>query len=210
MAVYQDETTKRYYTLITLLSIMWSCNQILLISSILFISQASGEYTAEQWKDDAAEYYSSGLYERALNAIDQSLVIDESDSDALVLKAIILEHLNRYDDAIDVFDKALIIYENNEVAWAGKGDAQYMIGDYEKAIDSYDRSIGLDRKSADVLYKKGLALKEMGRDEEADDSIKEALRINPKMAYRLHSSGVIEELDLTPYSNKRNVLNGRK
>jgi len=186
---------------------MRPCIQILLLSSILFNSHASGVYTAEQWKDDAMEYYSSGSYERALNAIDQSIVIDESDSDALVFKAMILEHLNRYDDAIDVFDKVLTIDENNEVAWAGKGDVQYMIGDYEKAVYSYDRSIGLDRTSADVLYKKGLALKEMGRDEESDDSIKEALRINPSIAYRRPISDGIKELDLTPYSNKRNVLN---
>jgi tetratricopeptide (TPR) repeat protein len=179
--------------------------QIILVISILFVSQAIGENTAEQWKDEAKDYYSSASYELGLDAIDKSLAIDKSDGDALVLKAIILEHLNRYEEAIAAFEMALAMDEDNKEAWAGKGDAYYKLGDYAKAADSYDRSIKLDRTGADVLYKKGLALKEKGNEEEANNIWKEAIRVDPSYAYKLPIGGGKGEIDLTEFANKDNI-----
>jgi Tfp pilus assembly protein PilF len=179
--------------------------QMLLVVSLLFVSQAMGENTAKQWKNEAIDYYSGASYELGLNAIDRSLAIDNSDADALVLKAIILEHLNRYEEAIVVFEMALALNKNNKEAWAGKGDAYYGLSDYTKAADSYDQSIKLDRTSADVFYKKGLALKKKGNEVEAKNAWNEALRLDPSYAYKLPIGDNKGEIDLTEFANKDNI-----
>ena len=113
-------------------------------------------------------------YETALAEIDQGLAVRPDDFEALILKGIILQLMERPDDAEAVFDEAAALAPSQEFVALGKGRVRMMLGHPLIAKELAEESIALNEEFAEGWFLLGQTYDQLGQTPEAFEAMEKA------------------------------------
>jgi Tetratricopeptide repeat len=122
--------------------------QMLLVISILFISQAAEEDKTEQWMDEAYDYYSSNRYDDAIDAFDNALALDEDNKEAWAGKGDAYYNLGDYANAVESYNRYFELDKTNAEILYRKGLALKGMGNDEEAKNAWNAAIIIDSSYA--------------------------------------------------------------
>jgi tetratricopeptide (TPR) repeat protein len=137
--------------------------------------------------ESARNYFSDGLYEKALEIINKALKINQGLYSAYDLRGSVLSALGRYNEAISNFDKSLEIKPDNHRALINKGITLIAIKDIEQARKVFQLVIQLNPSNPSGWYYRGIALRTEYKYKEAINSFEQALRIRPNYLEALNA-----------------------
>lgn len=86
-------------------------------------------------------YMEVGLYEKAIEAFDYALALDERNEEALLYQMNTYFKLNNKEKAQETFLSLLQISQFKEMVWYQLGESLYKTGDHESAILAFQKSI---------------------------------------------------------------------
>ena len=105
-----------------------------------------------------------------LKVIDEILDIDSNDVDALLLKAVLLESIEKYNDSIIYYDKILKIKPNDINILFSKAHNLFILTQFDKCLNLINKVLELNPKyiqayliKADILYNKSRQIGLTGR-----------------------------------------------
>ncbi len=155
---------------------------IIIISAMVAICilPAMGEFTAEDWSNQANQYFINGSFEEAAASYDKALELDPGNVDLLNNKGRALANLGRFEDAIASFDKSLAINSSDVEALNLKGTALSQgLGRNDEAITSFNQALQLNLTSFDAWNGKGMALANSGDLSGSLTSFETATQVEP-------------------------------
>lgn len=114
-------------------------------------------YSEIAWHQLGRQYYIISKYQKALEAFDYSILIDENFIGAHLEKAKVLEELERYEEAIDFYHKTMELDTPTSFAYLRIGKCFEELKKPQKAIDFYNKTVNEDP----LLDKGWLALTEI-------------------------------------------------
>ncbi len=131
----------------------------------------------------------SASYDQAILKIQDRLLLNPEDEDALALLGNIRELLQDNFEARKCYEKILELNPNNTAAWIDLGDHYSNLDNLGKAIEMYERACELIRKGIfhaaktmeieHAFFGVVLALKEQNRLHEAQSYLKEGIFLEP-------------------------------
>ncbi|MFZ2089410.1 MAG: MBL fold metallo-hydrolase [Desulfobaccales bacterium] len=119
--------------------------------------------------EGAALLTGQGLLEEALFYVDKALAEAEDNTEALELKAFVLNDLGRAKEAVALFDQILAQQPDNDKVLMGKGCALMGLGCHEESLPLFSQALERNPQSSEAQIYKGMALYLCGRVEEALD-----------------------------------------
>lgn len=135
-------------------------------------------YNQYGWFNLGVSYTRNGLFEKALDAYDYALAINDEFAPAIFNKANLLSTLNRVDEAI-------VLYNESLVQEPQRADTHYFIGecyerknDLDTALLYYHKATRLDPNLADAWLGIGVVLEQQERISEGIHYVKKALDLN--------------------------------
>jgi tetratricopeptide (TPR) repeat protein len=120
-----------------------------------------------------------GLFERALNNLDQIISVDPNDAQAHEFRGIAYSELGRHELAIEEFEAAIELEPGRKVDPRRLGKSNFHLGRFPEAIPALDRAINVDSEDVESLAYRGKAHSELGQSQLAFDDLNMAIRINP-------------------------------
>jgi tetratricopeptide (TPR) repeat protein len=114
--------------------------------AVSFLSQyiESEPYNENAWHQLGREYYILSRFDKALEAFDYALLIDEKFIGAYLEKAKTLEKLNRFSEAISYFLLTTKMDDPTAYAYLRVGKCYEKLDNEEKAIEYYEKSLEQD------------------------------------------------------------------
>lgn len=120
-----------------------------------------------------------GIFERAIEYLDEVLDISPRDPKALYKKGFCLGRQGKHDEAITWFEKALEENPEDAQLWHMKCESERETESYQDALFSADRAIQISPDFANAWFSKGSVLQLLGKLVEAYVSFLEVLRLDP-------------------------------
>lgn len=152
----------------------------MVLLAFLLPTVAFGEdYSGDYWFDKANESYSNKFYDSALQQIELSLELNQSNDRAWNMKGCILNELNDYDNAILCYEKAIEINSSYSMPLNNKGVALLILGRGDEAIECFNKAIQIDPSNILAWNNKGHYLLYLGKYDEAIGCYDKALEIDP-------------------------------
>jgi tetratricopeptide (TPR) repeat protein len=146
----------------------------------------------EAWKERGKSLYILKQYPEALASIDQAIhqVIQRNKQDAVlyILRAAILEELNRHQEAVEAYTKAIDV-KPHSWAYKNRGAVRYKLGNKQEAIEDYTEAIKLNPQDARAYFARGVARFVLGNKQEAIEDYTEAIKLNPQDAEAYFARG---------------------
>ena len=105
--------------------------------------------TGELQYKTANNKLADGLYEEAIEDLNDSLSLDPEHVGAHLTMAITLIQLKRNDEAFEWFDRTLALDPENAAAYANRGILNDRLGNYEQALEDYKRALIIDGEIAE-------------------------------------------------------------
>jgi tetratricopeptide (TPR) repeat protein len=141
---------------------------VVFILLLALVTSAQCQQTAEDWFNSGLALANQGMYEEAIKAYDQAILLEPNNAGLRIIKGDALCNIGKYDEAITAYDKAISIDFNNVDAWNGKAWALNSKGKYNEALMACDIAIKRNPKHVQAWINKSWALKALGRTSEAD------------------------------------------
>lgn len=145
-----------------------------------------------QKKFDKIRFYvEQGLFEEAVNLLNDMLSVDPKDDRVWFMKGSVLGLSGHSKEAIESYDKGLEINPNIGIdsIWMDRGTQLAALGRYEEAITSYDYAIALNANYENAYYNKGNAFRKLKRFDEAINTYNQGLKVNPFNEKILYNKG---------------------
>lgn len=101
-------------------------------------------YSEIAWHQLGRQYYVIKKYEKALEAFEYAILIDEDFIGAHLEKAKTLEKLNRFEEAIDFYHRTMELDTPTSYAYLRIGKCYEKLEELEKAIDYYNKTVNED------------------------------------------------------------------
>ena len=117
--------------------------------------------------EGATQLAEKGLLEEALFCINKGLAKAEENTEALELKAFLLNDLGRAQEALEIFDQILAKNPDHVQMLLGKGCTLMGLGRYEESFPLFNEALKRLPHSPEAQVYKGMALYLAGRLEEA-------------------------------------------
>lgn len=135
-------------------------------------------YNPFAWHNLGVCYSRNGLYEKALEAYDYALTIDEHFTVSLFNKGSLLRMLNRMDEAIVVYTECLAQDPQRADAHYFMGECYEVKEDLDTALLYYHKATRIDAGLGDAWLGIGVVLEQQGRLSEGIHYVKKALDLN--------------------------------
>ncbi|MCC7302766.1 MAG: tetratricopeptide repeat protein [Bacteroidia bacterium] len=149
-------------------------------------------YSQVAWFCLGVSYARLGLFEKAIDAYEYAIAIDENFSSAYFNKANSLANLSHYDDAIRVY-KEVLERENPEVlTYYYLGECYEKKEDYQQALIHYKKATTLDPDLPDAWMGMGVVLDQLGRLQEGIHYMKKAIHLSPQVGDYWHIFGEVQ------------------
>jgi lipoprotein NlpI len=94
----------------------------------------------------------------ALCLCDKAVAEFPTNTQALTVRARVLDGLRRYDDAIRDFSSALKLETNSAPLWQGRGEMNFKTGHFRESVTDFDRVIELSPAQAPHHWQRGISL----------------------------------------------------
>jgi tetratricopeptide (TPR) repeat protein len=135
-------------------------------------------YSYKAWFYLGTAYNLLGLYEKAIEAFDFSIAIDDKKPEAYYSKAITLFQNDKYAEAIKVYSELIDIDDNKGLVYYYLGECYEKLTDFEKAIYYYTLSINHDEYFDEAWLGRGICYFELRMNIQAINDIKKAISLN--------------------------------
>ncbi len=126
------------------------------------VSPVMGQADPDISYNQAKLSYKMRKLDRCLEQCNQTIEIDPTHYDALLLKGLVYYDREEYEEAVKWATKSIEIYNRNGEAFFERGLMYYYMDKYEEAAADFTAAAKIEIKRADYFYFKGLALKETG------------------------------------------------
>lgn len=136
-------------------------------------------YSKEGWYNMGMLYSSYELYEKAIEAYEYALAIDETFLSVILSKAHALSSMGHFNAAIKTYKDALRIDKHDSSTYYLIGENYSNLEEYSKAIEYYKKCLKLDDKHSDAWVGIGIAKNELGSPEAATKYIWKAVQLEP-------------------------------
>jgi tetratricopeptide (TPR) repeat protein len=155
------------------------------------VAQSSADNnTTSYWNNQGGLYLFQYKFEDALNAYNNSLLINVSNVPALIGRGSALEDLGKKNESLESYQKAIQISPDNARAWVGRGIVLQDLGRYNESLQSYNQALELDPTNANALNCRAWLYYKMGNNEEAlTDSNRSIDIFNSNLAAALDTKG---------------------
>ncbi len=134
-------------------------------------------YSSYGWYRLAYAYIVTELYEKALEAIDFSIAIEDDIYKAHFMRAHILVSLEKYNEAIESYKQAQAMDETDTECNEEIAKCYYQLGDYSNTIDYYLRALVNASLPNAILYQLALAYEGDNQLDKALEAVEEAMYI---------------------------------
>jgi tetratricopeptide (TPR) repeat protein len=155
-----------------------------------------GKHAEKNQKQAAQSYFYRGNalaqkrdYERAVEAYEQSAVLDPEYSYTWNNWAISLRQLGRFDEAIDKYKEALKHKPENTYALFNWANILAHLNRHSEAIEKYEMASKIHPQHADIWYNWGLSLAELGEHKKATEKFEQAVKWKPDHAAAWYAWG---------------------
>lgn len=139
-------------------------------------------YSYLAWYNLGQAYFSLGLYEKAAEAFEYVLLINEDYDMVYRDLGETFIRMEQYQKAIEIFEEALKIAEPYEELYFGLGWCFEKMKDYGKARFNYRKAAHIDPYYDQAFFRIGVLYQREGRNTEAINSYKKALQLNEENA----------------------------
>lgn len=130
----------------------------------------------------AVALFKNKNYENALSQCDEVLKVFQS-ANAWVVKANILQSLQRDTDSLICANKALKIQPEYEEALVIQGIALFRLGRYVDALQTFDSVLESNPGHVNALYHRAASLQMLGNESESDQLFQQVLKLDDKHEY---------------------------
>lgn len=117
---------------------------LLAIAASILTVTAVDNNTTVYWNSQGAVLLDQYKFEDALNAFNNSLKINSSNTVALIGQGKALESLGRANESLESYQKAIELDPGNAKAWIGRGIILHDLEMYNESLQSYNKAIELD------------------------------------------------------------------
>lgn len=170
-------------------------------TSPLFIPTPTPTRAPESFITEADTLYSEGKFSQAVEAYNQAIQADPSNSSVYITLARIQVYSGDYEKAIENAENALLLNSNNATAYAVRGWAMGLNRDYLKATASINTALEIDPNNASAYAYKAeiLANQELdgtgalGGLDDAIEASRKALELDPNSLETHRARGIVLE-----------------
>jgi tetratricopeptide (TPR) repeat protein len=120
---------------------------------------ADAQHKSKALYDIAKKNFESAAFDSALSFVNGSLENYGNNSNAWVLKGLVLDALNKSLESTECYDRAIKLDNRNVAAWNDKGVALYRMSEFDEAIACYDYATNLDPSNSVVKNNTDLAIR---------------------------------------------------
>jgi tetratricopeptide (TPR) repeat protein len=153
-------------------------------------AESSMNNTASYWNNQGGLLMLQYKFGDALNAYNNSLMIDDSNLPALIGQGRALENLGKSNESLRSYQKAIMISPDNAVAWIGRGIVLQDLGRYNDSLQSYNKALELDPTNGNAWNDLAWLYYKRGNNEEALTDVNRSIDIlNSNLAAALDTKG---------------------
>ncbi len=146
---------------------------------------------ATAYYNNGLDYFTSGDYEKAIEFLKKSILINPNDGHAYLYLGDAYEAIKDHQKAIESYRQVIRIAPNGASAYRKLGFVYVGIKDYQKAIESFKEGVRVEPFDvAEAHYVLGRAYFSSSDYQKAIELYKEAIRINPDYAEAYCNLGV--------------------
>lgn len=149
-------------------------------------------YSAPGWFNLGIAYSNMDLFEKAIEAYDFVLAIDDSFSSAHFNKANCQANLSQFKEAIATYEETFLYEEPEPVTYYYIGECYEKLKDFPKAMEYYQQSVKKEPEFADGWLGIGIIHDELGEPSSALTFIKKAIKLSPNIPEYWFIRGDIE------------------
>jgi len=135
-------------------------------------------YSYKAWFYLGTAYNLMAESEKAIEAFDFSIAIDEKKPEAYYSKAITYFQNDNFSEAIKVYLELLDFEDNKALVYYYLGECYEKLADYEKSIYYYSLSINCDEYFDEAWLGRGVSYFELRMNQQAIQDIKKAIELN--------------------------------
>lgn len=112
---------------------------------------------------------SRGLFKEARSALALALSLAPYHSEALLVRGMLLQEMERYDEALADYLSVVLLESANALAWEGQAEVILLAGwDPQAALSAFEQALALDPKRARCRRGRARALHALGREVEQE------------------------------------------
>jgi len=126
--------------------------------------------------------HSVGLYERALEELNEALIIDPCSQTARLHKGYVLERMGRHTESADQFRRLMEEHPDWAEAYVGLGISLYGQGEVEGAVNQFSLALEIDSKNICAMLNKAVAYNNQGLYYLAERVVRQLIAIDPDSA----------------------------
>ena len=127
--------------------------------------------TKMDWLDEGISFHNLNRYNKALEAFEEALRLDQNYIEAYQEKGITLLKLEHWDDALVTFEQALHLNPKLVPLYIAKGQTLDALARYEEALTAFEQAIHLDPTLADAYIGRDKALQHLGVSRKAQEQL---------------------------------------
>jgi tetratricopeptide (TPR) repeat protein len=143
-------------------------------------------YSIDCWELQSQAYYSDGQFNKAIDACDFALAIDEKDADSIMVKANSYFHLENYEKAHQLYQEYIQLNPTDELAFFFDGVALNSLGRTQEALGQLlkadEVSGGFSEDQEQIYVQLAFTFSYLKFAKRAMTYIDKALKINPEDA----------------------------
>lgn len=131
------------------------------------------EDQAKGFLDQATQSIQGGMFNQAIDLIDQAIAIDPNNAEAYLLRGVAMAQTNQPDGATESFQKAIMIQPTNAKAFFNLAVHQSRMGNKTQALDASREALRLDPAHAGARELIVQLEQELGLERTVDPMLKE-------------------------------------
>lgn len=139
-------------------------------------------YSTSAWFNLGIAYSNMESYEKAVEAYDYVIAIDETFSSAYFNKANCYANISNYEKAIETYFETFFYEDPEPVTYYYIAECYEKLKQFEKAIEFYQKAVALDPEFADAWLGIGISKDELGQPQVALPYIQKSIKLSPAIS----------------------------
>lgn len=138
-------------------------------------------YSKAAWFNLGIAFSNQELFEKAIDAYDYVIAIDETFASAYFNKANCYANLSNYDKAIETYFETFFYEEPESVTYYYIAECYEKLRRFDSSLEYYKKAIALDPDFADAWLGVGISYDELGKPQTALPFVRKAIKLTPTM-----------------------------
>lgn len=152
------------------------------IAPLIRLAESSGPDSSFTHMVMGSMLHSVGLYQRALEELNEALRIDPFSQTARLHKGYVLERMGRHAESGEQFRTLMDDHPDWAEAYVGLGIALYGQGEVERAVNQFSQALEIDSRNICAMLNKAVAYNNQGLYYLAERVVRQLLAVDPDSA----------------------------